>query len=554
MNRKHKLPLVLFMALSIVGLLWDQTSIKASENLLGNQSFSSGKTNWYELGPASVTSIVGESLRVGTGEGGMGQTVPASANREYVLKGKGLVTSNGEIGYLGVDCLNSNGQKISGGKFELTFTGTNYVNKELDFTTVPGTSNIQVYTYKNPGWAYAYFDDISLEAYEEETPSISESLLNNGFQSNKQDWYELGPSSVTRIINEGAASTTKALRIGAGEGGVAQQVAASSNAEYTLLGYGRASAGDIGYLGVDCMNDAGEKLAGGKFEVTFTGTGYTQKSITFTTVPGTTKLQVYTYKNQSQGYADFDEINIVAGNQEVEEPENGNPSNGGAAGFYDEFNGSSLNTDIWETVDQVWGAGNHGVSSSNVSLDGAGHLIIRGTGDLNSYPRNGGCIRTVTENYASGSYEVRMKAMPQMGALSAMWTYYNDGNINHEIDIELPGNRNSFNYVLCTDWIKEIETNEYRTSQLIPSFNQADGQYHTYRFDWHTEPGQERVEYYVDGQLLTTQYTTVPFHSGKFWVGVWFPNNWCGEPNFDEDYLYIDYVKYTPFYESGDVY
>ena len=115
------------------------------------------------------------------------------------------------------------------------------------------------------------------------------------------------------------------------------------------------------------------------------------------------------------------------------------------------------------------------------------------------------------------------------------------------------GNTRSFDYVLCTDWIDDIETNAYRTSELIPtSTPQNDGEWHTYRFDWPTNP--KRVEYYRDGVLLTTQTTTVPDHAGNFWLGVWFPNNWSGTPNFGTDYLYVDYVKFTPFYESGDVY
>lgn len=165
--------------------------------------------------------------------------------------------------------------------------------------------------------------------------------------------------------------------------------------------------------------------------------------------------------------------------------------------------------------------------------------------------RTGGCLKTIN-SYASGSYEVKMKVLPEMGALSAMWTYYNDGEINHEIDIEMPGTTVDFSNVLNTVWTDDIESDEYRTSRLMKTPTvQDDGKWHVYRFDWHTNP--KRVDFYRDNILTSSITTTVPFHAGKFWVGTWFPNNWCGNPDFATDHMYVDYVRITPFHETGDV-
>jgi hypothetical protein len=91
------------------------------------------------------------SIRIGKGEGGRGQiinNIPEGV--EFTLSGWGKVSKNGEIGYLGVDCLDSEGKKLPGGKFGVEFTTTKYIEKTRTFKTVSGTTAVQVYVYKNP--------------------------------------------------------------------------------------------------------------------------------------------------------------------------------------------------------------------------------------------------------------------------------------------------------------------------------------------------------------------------------------------------------------------
>jgi hypothetical protein len=83
----------------------------------------------------------------------------------------GKVENLGDEVQVGIDCLNNNpgagGQnKIPGGKFILKFTGTDYESKTLDFTTVTGTTKIQVYIYRVPKdgkSGYGYVSGISLK-------------------------------------------------------------------------------------------------------------------------------------------------------------------------------------------------------------------------------------------------------------------------------------------------------------------------------------------------------------------------------------------------------
>ena len=78
--------------------------------------------------------------------------------------------------------------------------------------------------------------------------------------------------------------------------------------------------------------------------------------------------------------------------------------------------------------------------------------------------------------------------------------------------------------------------------------------FHTYRFDWHTGDENEtpRVEYYFDGELIHTATEYIPTNESRFWLGLWFPKGWAGSPDFEQTDLVVDYVRITPFHESGD--
>jgi len=76
-----------------------------------------------------------------------------------------------------------------------------------------------------------------------------------------------------------------------------------------------------------------------------------------------------------------------------------------------------------------------------------------------------------------------------------------------------------------------------------------DDAFHTWRFDWHTDPADRRVEFYLDGIHLRTMRNFIPFYAGRLWIGAWFPNTWVGEANFAEAQMEVEYVKFTPFDE-----
>ncbi len=254
--------------------------------------------------------------------------------------------------------------------------------------------------------------------------------------------------------------------------------------------------------------------------------------------------------------------------------------------FFDDFDGNTLDTQKWRIAYKNWGGTvtengekvdyNGGVIPENVAVRN-GTLILTGLGNeyegcLQGVNRNmsvrengkrtGGAI--ATENYfASGSYEIRARISPVLGVCSSMWTFeyeedYTDGLTitNHEIDIEFPGRDEngdfSLQHALCTTWVGENE-GEYLTESVYCG-NQTDGQYHTYRFDWHTGSRDEipRVEYYFDDVLTYTSYDYIPTNAGRLWLGLWFPRYWAGTPDFETTSFEVDYIKITPFHESGD--
>ena len=253
--------------------------------------------------------------------------------------------------------------------------------------------------------------------------------------------------------------------------------------------------------------------------------------------------------------------------------------------FYEDFSGSAPDPAVWLTAEKNWGGTvtengkttdyNGGVLAENVSVRD-GQLILTGYGNryegsVRGINRDGtsradgkrcGAAIATREYFASGSYEIRAIIAPELGCCSAMWTFeyeedYSGDSVqitNHEIDIEFPGRDAnddfSLSHALCTTWVTE---EDYKTVSAACG-NQADGAYHTYRFDWHTGSETEipRVEYYFDGKLTHTAYEYIPANAGRFWLGLWFPKGWAGNPDFEEAEFSVDYVRITPFHESGD--
>ena len=268
--------------------------------------------------------------------------------------------------------------------------------------------------------------------------------------------------------------------------------------------------------------------------------------------------------------------------------------------FYDDFRSGKVDPARWFAANKNWGGKdkatgedyNGGVVPENLYVrDGVLCCEAHGNqyeGEIAGIAKNGdvrpdgkrvGACAVTKDYFASGSYEICAKVAPSKGVCCTMWTfeyeelYKGDEGapanlkddeyfvVNHEIDIEMPGRPGSahedisYNYALCNTWVGENE-GEYLASHMRLPEPQDDGEFHTYRFDWHTGDKDgtitPRVEFYFDGVPVVTNYTYIPYKAGRLWVGAWFPNGWAGTPDFDTDVFQVKYVKIIPFHEEND--
>ncbi len=142
------------------------------------------------------------------------------------------------------------------------------------------------------------------------TQTASVNLIQNpGFESGAASWEDWGNSVV---VANNAYSGTSSLRTGTGDGGRGQIISGTAGNSYSFSVWGKVSrSGVTGYIGVDCL-DANENILQ-KYELTFTGTAYTKKSASFTAPQETVNLQIYVWKEGSEGngyiYADDFSLN-----------------------------------------------------------------------------------------------------------------------------------------------------------------------------------------------------------------------------------------------------
>ncbi|GFZ82795.1 hypothetical protein GCM10008018_30830 [Paenibacillus marchantiophytorum] len=305
-----------------------QAKAADSVNKLVNGGFESGNSAWELDGTvinATYAHTGSNSLRLGSGETGVYQVVNEPEGSKLRVSGWGKADS-GETVLLGVNCLDNDGRSIEGGKFEIGFSNADFKQKEIVFTTVPGTKKIRVYGYKLENVrGYAYLDDITLTAEQTQQPEPTTQPIkpnvnvieNAGFEENSQNWSFDGA-----MIDMGnKRSGTNAAKIGPGEGGAYYKEITVSDNVYTITiaGWGKVSKeGEKGFFGVDLKNDKGRI---GKYQIEFTNVdGFEYKSLKFNIVPGTTKMTIYLYKMpEVGGFAYFDDLSLIA-DKEVADP------------------------------------------------------------------------------------------------------------------------------------------------------------------------------------------------------------------------------------------
>ena len=239
--------------------------------------------------------------------------------------------------------------------------------------------------------------------------------------------------------------------------------------------------------------------------------------------------------------------------------------------FFDDFT-NGVNYDSWILSEDCWGSNKGGLTAKNMFYTDEGTLLLRATGNYYSgdeirgygQVKDGKCTgASLVSKFVTGPgrYQVKMKPLPRLGACTAFWTYSNrpvpgqQENDNHEIDIELPGGTHygihSFKYMMNTNYITEkyMDNSDFVMAEVTNNkiINLNDGQFHTFGFDWYTNP--EVVVYSVDGIVTCVSDIFVPYLTTRIWLGVWisFNDAFMGAPNYESDFMEVDWVKYIPF-------
>ena len=233
-----------------------------------------------------------------------------------------------------------------------------------------------------------------------------------------------------------------------------------------------------------------------------------------------------------------------------------------AGGFLDDFS-CGISMDLWNISKRKWGSleGYKGALPENLSYTNDGVLRLKAQGNASSDIPLSGAVLVSKQTCGAGSYSICMKSASVLGVCNAMWTFcYGDaGAINHEIDIELPGHITDksegtvgsdigYHRILTTNWLSLNNKTSVGTKLANPA---NDGDWHVYRFDWHTEP-ESYIDFFVDGNRINTSRTNVPTKKGLLWFGIWLPKEWCGLPDFDNAYMSVDWISYQPFDEHTE--
>ncbi len=253
-----------------------------------------------------------------------------------------------------------------------------------------------------------------------------------------------------------------------------------------------------------------------------------------------------------------------------------------AISFFDEFNALALDPGKWYMMTKQWGDGNNGLVMENITMSIL-HLQLGVHGDQYSgntpgcrksgmrYPRTEPSGQPVSGKrcgagvatkfyFASGRYEWRAKVLQQPGTWFAAGTYQyvetdtESGTVatTDDVNIQVMYEKGAFSALLSCYAGTGVTTQKVS----LPSVTAKPDEFHTYRFDWHTQDpaggaNARRVDFYVDDALLYTMTTTIPTKAGRFMMATLCPVE-AGPAPFNEGHVLVDWARVTPFFEAGD--
>lgn len=131
---------------------------------------------------------------------------------------------------------------------------------------------------------------------------------------------------------------------------------------------------------------------------------------------------------------------------------------------------------------------------------------------------------------------------PVSGSITGLFIYRDQATT--EIDFEMEGNERN-HLTLCTSWVHEAKPNQHTKIEPPSLTHLPHQQFCKYRFVW--SPGQ--IEFWRDGELITTHKRVVPTQEARVMINHWGTNSvdWGGlaTPNV-ERFMYVKSFKYAP--------
>jgi endo-1,3-1,4-beta-glycanase ExoK len=243
----------------------------------------------------------------------------------------------------------------------------------------------------------------------------------------------------------------------------------------------------------------------------------------------------------------------------------GKGKNAPCSAFADNFDGTSLNGNLWVVANgraPGYLAGSHiGYYQPDRVSVSEGYLRIRLTQEYGTVDGVGGIISRGGMIYSKqkcgyGTYEWRVRMSttapsptditggPVPGSVSAGFNYVN----NSETEIDFEFSAKDPDILWMVNWYNTVPardpTSQHQTYSYLRPFDSTT-YFHDYKYVW--EPG--KITYYVDGVPTAVHTTNVPSAAAYFMINHWGTNGpgWGGYASVGVTrYYYIDSAKFTP--------
>jgi len=233
--------------------------------------------------------------------------------------------------------------------------------------------------------------------------------------------------------------------------------------------------------------------------------------------------------------------------------------------WIEEFNGDSIDENIWSKIDEGphdWNR--HMSKDSDLFEIGNGFLILKGKISEDSIIRTGGVYSKTKKDFGYGRIDIKAKLEGAKGAWPALWLWPSENNDQRkfpyaEIDICERLNFDTIAYqTLHTAYNLKPEGDKYQKKGVTGKINPDD--FNIYSVEHYKDSIKlyindsltntyKRMEIAPDGQQLPADEQW-PFDQRFYLIlDMQIAGKWVGEPDI-KDYpisMTIDWIKYTEF-------